>query len=54
MKRLGGIYLLETLSFPLIYGRPKQQAIARRVEIVAPPQPENPCGSCHRRRARPL
>ena len=38
MKRLKGIYLLETQSFPLIYGQPEQQAIARHVEIVAPPQ----------------
>lgn len=38
MKRLKGIYLLEAQSFPLIYGHSEQQAIARHVEIVAPPQ----------------
>lgn len=38
MKRPKGIYLLETQSFPLIYGQPEQQAIARQVEIIAQPQ----------------
>ncbi|MDF3056577.1 MAG: glycerate dehydrogenase [Rariglobus sp.] len=38
MKRLKGLYLLETQSLPLIYGSPEQRDIARHVDFVAPPQ----------------
>lgn len=38
MTRLKGIYLLEAQSFPLIYGEAEQRDIARRVDIIAPPQ----------------
>jgi phosphoglycerate dehydrogenase-like enzyme len=38
MKRLKGLYILESQSFPLIYGAEEQRDILRHIDFVAPPQ----------------